>query len=85
MRNDAAAMLATCGPVSARDVLARRCEDLVAAEVARLARRAPALHGDQLAEVAAALRRVAGQLVLARTNAISDAELAVLFDLAGAP
>jgi hypothetical protein len=85
MRNHAAAILATRRPVSARDVLARRCEDLVAAEVARLARRTPPLNGDQLAEVAAALRRVAGQLVLARTNAISDGELAVLFDLAGAP
>jgi hypothetical protein len=85
MRNSAAATPATCRPVSARDALARRCEDLIAVEVGRLWRRVPALRKDQLAEVAATLSRVAGQLALARTNAISDAELAVLFDLAGAP
>jgi hypothetical protein len=85
MSNHAAATPAAPTAVSAQGLLERRCEDLIAAETTRLARRASALRPDQLTEVAAALRRVAGQLVLAHTNAISDTQLAVLFDLAGTP
>jgi hypothetical protein len=70
-------------PVSAQDLLERRCQDLIDAETSRLARRVSALHPDQLTEVASALRRVADQLVLAHADAISDSQLAVLFDLAG--
>lgn len=85
MSSDTAATSVATTPVRAQDLLARRCEDLIAAETTRLAHRAPALRPDQLTEVAAALHRVAGQLVLAHTNAISDTQLAALFDLADAP
>jgi hypothetical protein len=78
-------MLATAQSASAREVLACRYEKLVAAEVARLAGRVPAMRQAQLDEVRAALGRVLDDLVLTRAQAIDDDQLAVLFDLADAP
>jgi hypothetical protein len=78
-------MLATARSASAREVLARRYERLVAAEVARLAGRVPGMRPAQLEEVRVALSRVLDDLVLTRAHAIDDDRLEVLFDLAGAP
>ena len=78
-------MTANSRPARARDFLQRRCDDLVAAETARLSRRLPALPGQQLGLVQAALTRVAERLVLSRASDVSGEELKVLFDLAGAP
>jgi hypothetical protein len=72
-------------PASARDLLQHRCEELVAAEMARLARRVPALREEHLGHVEATLGRVIDQLVLSRIRTLSGDQLAVLFDLADAP
>jgi hypothetical protein len=72
-------------PASARDLLQHRCEELAAAEMARLARRVPALHEEHLGHVEATLGRVIDQLVLSRIRTLSGDQLAVLFDLADAP
>ncbi len=63
-------------------MLRRRCEDLVAAELSRLARRVPVLRPRQLTHVEAALGRVLGELVLDRAHAVRGDQLAMLFDLA---
>lgn len=76
------AIATTYRPASARDLLRRRCEDLVAAELSRLTRRVPALCPGQLGQVEAALGRVIGDLVLERAHAVRGDQLAVLFDLA---
>jgi hypothetical protein len=78
-------MLATARSASARELLARRYEDVIAAEVTRLAGRVPAMRPGHLDEVRAALGRVLDDLVLTRAQAIRDDQLAVLFDLADAP
>jgi hypothetical protein len=72
-------------PGGAGDLLRRRCEDLVAAEMARLARRAPVLRGAQLSQVETALRQLTDGLVLHRADLLSSGQLAVLFDLPDAP
>jgi hypothetical protein len=71
-------------PAGARDTLRRTCEDLMAAELSRLARRVPALRPGQLRHVDAALARVIGDLVLDRAHAVRNDQLAVLFDLTDA-
>jgi len=70
-------------PVSTGDVLRHRCEELMAAEMARLARRAPALHAAHLREVQAAFGRIIEELVLSRADAVHADQLALLFDLPG--
>jgi hypothetical protein len=77
-------MLATARSAGAREVLARRYEEVVATEVARLAGRVPGMLPAQLDEVRAALARVLNDLVLTRAQTIDDDQLVVLFDLAGA-
>jgi hypothetical protein len=72
-------------PADARDPLRRWCEDLVAAELARLCRRVPDLGDEHLGSVEKALRQVMDRLVLSRAHTISDGELAVLFGLADVP
>jgi hypothetical protein len=79
------AIMTRSQPASARDLLQRRCEALVAAELARLSRRLPAVHEEYLGHVEAALRRVIDQLVLSRACALSCEDLVVLFDLADEP
>jgi hypothetical protein len=66
---------------SAGDLLRHRCDDLVAAEVERLARRVPGLSSGHLRHLEAALGRVIDDLVLSRASAVRDEQLAVLFDL----
>ncbi len=79
------ALTMTSRPASAGDRLQRRCEDLVAAEVARLARRLPdGQRGTRLAEFELALSRLVDQLVLSRVHAVADDQIAALFDLAEA-
>lgn len=70
---------------SARENLQRQCDDLVTAEMTRLAGRLPGLPAAQLSEVQAAIGRVIGQLVLARAHAVPHDQLAALFGLAEAP
>ena len=72
-------------PASARDLLQHRCKDLVAAQMARLARRVPALREEHLGHVEAALGRVLDQLLLSRARTLSGEQLALLFDLTDAP
>jgi len=72
-------------PVSARDLLQRRCEELTTAEMSRLARRVPDLRSGHLRQVEAALGRVVDNLVLSRAAAVRADRLAVLFDLADVP
>jgi hypothetical protein len=72
-------------PATARELLQHRCEDLVAAEMARLARRVPALREEHLAHVEATLGWIIDQLVLSRARTLSGDQLALLFDLADAP
>lgn len=79
------AITAVPRPASTRDLLQRRCEGLVAAEMARLARRVPTLCATHYGEVQVALGRVIDQLVLSQVHAACDDQLASLFDLAEAP
>jgi hypothetical protein len=72
-------------PASPSDLLQRRCEDLVAAEMTRLSRRVPALSEEHLGHVEAAIGKVVDHLVLSRAPALSGDALAVLFDLADIP
>jgi hypothetical protein len=71
-------------PVGAGDLLQRRCEELLATEMARLARRVPTLPSDHLSDVESGLHRVIDRLVLSRAWAVRADQLAVLFDLADA-
>lgn len=75
------AIMTMSRPASAADLLQRRCEDLVAAEIARLSRRVPALTEEHLRHVEAALGQVIDRLVLCRTRAVRSDDLTVLFDL----
>jgi hypothetical protein len=79
------AITAMSRPASARNLLQRRCEGLVAAEMARLSRRVPVLREEHLGHVEAALGRVIDHLVLSRARTVGADELAVLFDLADEP
>ena len=78
-------MTAMSRPARARDLLERRYEGLVAAEIARLARRVPALREEHLGHVAATLDRVIDRLVMSRARTAGADELAALFDLADEP
>ncbi len=78
------AVTAMARPVSAGDLLRRRCEELLAAELDRLARRVPALPPAHLSDVEWGLRQIIDRLVLARAPAVRGDQLAVLFDLADA-
>jgi hypothetical protein len=71
-------------PAGAGDLLRRRCEDLLAAEMERLARRVPALPPECLGDVESGLRRIIDRLVLSRARAVRGDQLAVLFGLADA-
>ncbi len=82
LRRRIVAITTVSQPASARDHLQRRCEDLVAAEIGRLARRAPALRTAHLGEIQVALGRVIEELLLSRAGTVRDDQLAVLFDLA---
>jgi len=53
---------------SAGALLRRRCEDPVAAEIARLSRRVPALNDEHLRHVEAAFVQIMDRLVLSRTR-----------------
>jgi hypothetical protein len=70
-------------PAGAREMLQLRCEGLVAAEMARLAGRVPALNGAHRLQVHEALGRLVDELVLSRAHAVRDDQLALMFDLAG--
>lgn len=74
--------VATMTRSSAGDLLRYRCEDLVAAEMRRLARRVPGLPPADLRHVAAALGRVVDELVLSRARAVPGDRLVALFGLA---
>ena len=79
------AVMTTSQTASAGQLLQRRCEDLVTAEMARLSRRAPSLQAEHLGEAEAALRQVIERLVLSRVHTVSADQLAALFGLADAP
>ncbi|GLY78662.1 hypothetical protein Airi01_069290 [Actinoallomurus iriomotensis] len=68
--------------VSPTRLLDHRLEDLVATELARLARRAPALADDHLGLVEASLQQIINRLLPARGRASASPEaVAALFDL----
>ncbi|MGI5233573.1 hypothetical protein [Actinoallomurus sp. CA-142502] len=68
--------------VSPSRLLDHRLEDLVATELARLARRAPALADDHLGLVEASLQQIINRLLPARGRASASPEaVAALFDL----
>jgi hypothetical protein len=67
---------------SADRLLDHRLEELVAAELGRLARRAPVLADDHLSLVAASLQQIINRLLPARGRASASPEaVAALFDL----
>jgi hypothetical protein len=71
--------------VSADHLLEHRLERLVAAELARLARRAPGLADDHLELVEASLRQIIDRLLPARGRDRAHPEaVAALFDLENA-
>ena len=72
-------------PANASDLLQHWCEDLVAAEVARLARRVEFTHPEQLGSVETALARIIDDLVLSRALAVSSDQLTALFNLGELP
>ena len=77
-------MIASPVAASPSRLLDRRLEELVAAELARLARRAPALADDHLCLVEASLQQIINRLLPARIRASARPEaLAALFDLEG--
>jgi len=78
-------MVAMSRLASTGDLLVRRCEGLVASEMARLARRVPALRKEHLGHVEATLGRVIDRLVMSRARSVGADELTVLFDLADEP
>ncbi len=63
-------------------LLEHRCQEIIAEEVARLARRAPALAEGHLGLVEASLRRIVDRLLPARTYADAHPSAVIaLFDL----
>jgi hypothetical protein len=70
--------------VNSGDPLERWCEDLVIAEMTRLARRVPALGAAHLGQVETALGQIIDRLVLRQARMLGDDQLAALFDLRGA-
>lgn len=77
--------MAKSWPASARYLLQRRCEGLVAAEMTRLSRRVPAIPEEHLGHVEVTLGRVIDHLVLSRACAVGADELVALFDLEDEP
>jgi hypothetical protein len=75
-----AAPLATPQP-SAIDALCRRCDVVITGELARLARRSPALGDRELELVSTSIRRVVERLLLDRVRERPSDHLATLFDL----
>ncbi|WP_329249921.1 hypothetical protein OG417_04085 [Actinoallomurus sp. NBC_01490] len=68
--------------VSPTRLLDHRLEELIATELARLARRAPALADDHLGLVEASLQQIINRLLPARGRASASPEaVAALFDL----
>ncbi|MFB9832181.1 hypothetical protein [Actinoallomurus acaciae] len=68
--------------VSPTRLLDHRLEELVSAELARLARRAPALADDHLGLVQASLQQIINRLLPARGRVSASPEaVAALFDL----
>jgi hypothetical protein len=65
----------------AADVLRRRCDAFIAAELARLARRSPALGDGQLELVSTSIHRVVERLLLERLRGRPSDQLIALFDL----
>ena len=75
-------MTAPSALVSPIRLLDHRVEELVAAELARLARRAPALADDHLSLIEASLQHIIDRLLPARGRANASPEaVAALFDL----
>jgi hypothetical protein len=69
-------------PVSPSRLLDHRLETLVAAELARLARRAPALADDHLSLIEASLQQIINRLLPTRARVTASPEtVAALFDL----
>jgi hypothetical protein len=74
----------TAFPVQPSHLLDHRCRELVADELARLARRAPSLADDHLGVVETSLRQIIDRLLPARVLARARPEaLVALFDLEG--
>jgi hypothetical protein len=67
--------------LSAADALRRRCDAVISGELARLARRSPALADGELELVSASIRRVVECLLLERVRGRPSDQLIVLFDL----
>jgi hypothetical protein len=77
-----AVMIAPPVAVSPSRLLDHRLEELVATELARLARRAPVLADDHLGLIEASLQQIINRLLPARGRAGARPEaLAALFDL----
>lgn len=75
-------MTATSTPVPPSHQLEHRVEELVATELARLARRAPVLADDHLRLVQASLQDIIDRLLPARGRATASPQaVAALFDL----
>ena len=66
---------------TAVDVLQRRCDAYVAGELARLARRSPALGANELTLVSTSIHRVLERLLLERVRGRPSDHLIALFDL----
>jgi len=60
------------------DNLRRQCGTVIDRELARLARRAPGMTGDELDAVCGALHRIADRLMLDRLPALSRDEIHIL-------
>jgi hypothetical protein len=75
----------TTSPVPPSHLLDHRCQELVAEELARLARRAPSLAVEHLGVVETSLRQIIDRLLPARGLArVRPEALVALFDLEGA-
>lgn len=78
------AIMTMSRPATAGELLQRRCQDLVTAEMTRLSRRVPSLQAEHLGEVEAALCRMMERLVVSRAHTVGADQLAALFVLADA-
>ena len=67
--------------LSAVDALCRRCDVVISGELARLARRSPALGDRELELVSTSIRQVVERLLLDRVRERPSDHLATLFDL----
>jgi hypothetical protein len=66
---------------SAADALRRRCDVVISGELARLARRSPALGESELELVSMSIRRLVERLLLERVRGRPSDHLVALFDL----